>query len=244
MATLLLYLVVGFASFWGFLVAAFFITLNKMVTDEMRARLDDIPAVLVALALHLAPAHQREVLREDWVDNLLVAFDEKNARYPVTRLFLSVPFVLPLFGMATRLRTQARAVRRRAERDERLERLQANALRHEAINKLKLYLSDDEMNSLPIYTKPGIGGALRLNPAAAVGVGLADSEGLHLAKYDLSALSSEEVRRAQWRLIADGRVIANSHVQTGAIERSVILKRYVAKAIRGEGSERPGKDDR
>ncbi len=109
MLTLLLYLVVGLAAIYVFLVGAFVITLNKMVTDEMRARLDAIPAVLVALALRLAPADQRQFLRVDWMDNLLVAFDEKNARYPVTRIFLSLPFALPLFGTATRLRRQARA---------------------------------------------------------------------------------------------------------------------------------------
>ena len=78
MLTLLLYLVVGLAAICAFLVGAFVITLNKMVTDEMRARLDAIPAVLVALALRLAPADQRQFLRVDWMDNLLVAFYEKN----------------------------------------------------------------------------------------------------------------------------------------------------------------------
>ena len=123
MPTLLLYLVVGLGAIGLFLVGAFIVTLNKMVTDEMRARLDDIPAVLVALAVRLAPADQREFLRVDWVDNLLVAFDENNARYPVSRIFRSLPFVLPLFGTATVLRGRARAVRRRAEQDVELERL-------------------------------------------------------------------------------------------------------------------------
>jgi hypothetical protein len=123
MTTLLIYVIVGLIAIGAFLVAAFVVTLNKMVTDEMRARLDDIPAVLVALALRLAPADRRDFLRADWVDNLLVAFDEKNARYPVSRILRSLPFVLPLFGTATVLRGRARAVRRQAEQDEKLERL-------------------------------------------------------------------------------------------------------------------------
>ena len=120
MATLLLYLVVGLLAIGAFLVGAFVVTLNKQDGDRQdRARLDDIPAVLVAVALRLAPADQREFLRVDWVDNLLVAFDEKNARYPVSRIVRSLWFVLPLFGTAMGLRRQARAVRRRAAKDER-----------------------------------------------------------------------------------------------------------------------------
>lgn len=123
MTTLLIYVIVGLIAIGAFLVAAFVVTLNKMVTDEMRARLDDIPAVLVALALRLAPADRRDFLRADWVDNLLVAFDEKNARYPAARLVRSLPFVLPLFGTAFGRQRQARAIPRQAEQDEKLERL-------------------------------------------------------------------------------------------------------------------------
>lgn len=123
MTTLVIYLIVGLIAIGAFLLAAFVVTLNKMVTDEMRARLEEIPAILVALALRLAPAEQRDRLRVDWVDNLLIAFDEKNARYPVSRILRALPFVLPLFGTAAELRSQARGIRRRAEHDEKLERV-------------------------------------------------------------------------------------------------------------------------
>ncbi|MDT5258442.1 MAG: hypothetical protein QOD10_3522 [Mycobacterium sp.] len=123
MSTLLLYLIVGLGAVGAILAAAFVGALHSIVSDEVRARIDDIPAVLVELALRLAPEAQRDFLRVDWVDNLLVAFDEKNARYPAARLVRSLPFVLPLFGTAFGRQRQARAIPRQAEQDEKLERL-------------------------------------------------------------------------------------------------------------------------
>lgn len=125
--TLLICLIVGLGAsgvvVGGYFLAMFIVTVNKLVTDEMRARIDDVPALLVGLALRLAPPGHREFLRDDWVDNLLVAFDEKTTRYPASRLVRSLLFVLPLFGFSAKLRWGARANRRWGEQDEQHERL-------------------------------------------------------------------------------------------------------------------------
>lgn len=123
MLPLLVYLIVGLGAIGAFVGVSFIVTLNKMVTDEMRARLDDIPALLIELALRLLPPEQRDFYRVDWVDNLLVAFDEQNARYPLMRLLRSVPFVMPLFLVARRIRLNTRLIREQALEDERQERI-------------------------------------------------------------------------------------------------------------------------
>jgi hypothetical protein len=56
---------------------------------------------------------------------LVYCDDACHCANPVSRIFRSLPFVLPLFGTATVLRRRARAVRRPAEQDEKLERLAA-----------------------------------------------------------------------------------------------------------------------
>lgn len=123
MLSLWIMLVLGLIVIGGYFVASLVAAVNKMVTDEMRARLDDIPAFLVGLALRLLPPEQRDFYRVDWLDNLLVAFDEQNARYPVMRLLRSVPFVMPLFLVARRIRLNTRLIREQALEDERQERI-------------------------------------------------------------------------------------------------------------------------
>jgi len=123
MLPLLVYLIVGLGAIGAFIGASFIVTLNKMFTDEMRARLDDTPALLIELALRLLPPEQRDFYRVDWLDNLLVAFYEQNARYPLMRLLRSVPFVLPLFLAAPRIRRNTRLIREQALEDERQERI-------------------------------------------------------------------------------------------------------------------------
>lgn len=180
MLELLAYLVVGLGAIGAFLLTllgmAIVVALNKMVTDELRARIDDIPAALVELALLAAPPSDRDHLRVDWVDNLLVAFDAKNARYPLSRLYRSAEFVFPLFGTSITLRTQARSVRRKAEQDERNERLLGpeldviDAIITDPANPIsgsfrtKVYiqakvwesneLTREQIDKLPVYYKP------------------------------------------------------------------------------------------
>lgn len=118
-----IYLVVGIPAIGAFLVAAVVVTLNKMVSDELRARLDDIPALLVTLALRCLPENQREFFRPDWEGSLLVAFNEKNGRYPVTKVFKTLAFVFPLFLSARAIRRETALVRKQGLEDESLERL-------------------------------------------------------------------------------------------------------------------------
>jgi len=115
--------VLGMTAIGGFLVTAFVVTVNKMVSDELRARLDDIPALLVTLALWCLPEDQREFYRPDWEGSLLVAFNEKNDRYPVTKVLKTLSFVAPLFFAARTIRRETALVRKQGLEDESLERL-------------------------------------------------------------------------------------------------------------------------
>ncbi|WP_370500208.1 hypothetical protein NWT09_31145 [Mycolicibacterium sp. jd] len=98
-------------------------TLGEMATDEMKARLEDVPAKLVAAALWRLPTHLRDEYRPEWEDDLLAAYEEKNARYPITKLVCAVRFVWPLFVHARSLRTEFEMVRQAGLADERNEKL-------------------------------------------------------------------------------------------------------------------------
>lgn len=95
----------------------------KMVSDELRARVDDLPAAFVGLALRMLPAEMRGYYRPDWEGNLLAAFNDDTSRYPVTRFFRSWMFGLSLIVGAQRIRRETKLVRDAALVDEREERL-------------------------------------------------------------------------------------------------------------------------
>jgi WhiB family transcriptional regulator, redox-sensing transcriptional regulator len=104
-------------------VTALKMLVAKMVSDELRARVDDLPAAFVALALRLLPPEMREYYRPDWEGNLLVAFNDETSRYPITRFFGSFRFGFSLMVGARKIRRETKLVRETACDDERQERL-------------------------------------------------------------------------------------------------------------------------
>lgn len=84
--------------------------LSTMLDEELRARVDDLPAVIMELALRRMPEDIREQYRPDWEGNLLVAFNDANSRYPVTRMFKSIGFAASLFCAAGRVRKETKVV--------------------------------------------------------------------------------------------------------------------------------------
>lgn len=91
--------------------------LSTMLDEEIRARVDDLPAVIMELALRRMPKDMREHYRPDWEGNLLVAFNDANSRYPVTRMFKSIGFAASLFCAAGRVRKETRVVVKEAVED-------------------------------------------------------------------------------------------------------------------------------
>ncbi|MCV7424360.1 hypothetical protein H7K45_27825 [Mycobacterium yunnanensis] len=97
--------------------------LSKMLEDEISARLDDVPGLLVALALRRLPRELREYYRPEWEGDLLAAFTAQNKRYPLWKLISSFAFVAPLFVSARGIRRQTKLAQKQGAADERLERL-------------------------------------------------------------------------------------------------------------------------
>ncbi len=104
-------------------VAAVRNLLGKMIGDELRARVDDLPAGFVGLALRLLPPDMRDYYRPDWEGNLLVAFNDETSRYPVTRFFRSFKFGFSLMVGARQIRKETKFIQQAAKHDEQQERL-------------------------------------------------------------------------------------------------------------------------
>lgn len=79
---------------------------NKLVGDEARARVDDLPAVILKVALRRLPEEVREFYRVDWESNLLAALHDSTVRYPVTRAFKSLGFAWSLALSTRRIRRE------------------------------------------------------------------------------------------------------------------------------------------
>jgi WhiB family transcriptional regulator, redox-sensing transcriptional regulator len=104
-------------------VTALKMLVSKMISDELRARVDDLPAAFVTLALRLLPPEMREYYRPDWEGNLLVAFNDETSRYPIMRFFGSFRFGFSLMVGARQIRRETKLLRETARDDERQERL-------------------------------------------------------------------------------------------------------------------------
>jgi hypothetical protein len=104
-------------------IAALKTLVTKMVSDELRARVDDLPATLVGLALRLLPPDKQDYYRPEWEGDLLAAYNDKTSRYPVTRFFNSFKFAFPLMVHARRIRKETKFIQQAAKNDEQQERL-------------------------------------------------------------------------------------------------------------------------
>jgi hypothetical protein len=123
MAALIAFLFLGTA---GVVLVVFSILASlpaKMIGDELRARIDDLPALFVWLALRLLPEDMREYYRPDWQGNLLAAFNDETAKYPVTRFLRSFAFGFSLLVGTRQIRKETETIRRTAVNDEQMERL-------------------------------------------------------------------------------------------------------------------------
>ena len=86
-----------------------------LLLAEARARIDDLPKVMVRLAARRLPAAVRDDYLIDWESNLLVALNDSTARHPLTRFIKSLRFGASLLFTTRRVRREIR----RAERAER-----------------------------------------------------------------------------------------------------------------------------
>lgn len=75
------------------------VTLGDLVSEEARARLDQIPLTLLRLAIHRLPERLREEVGQDWwaeLDHIL----HRAQLYPVTRLIVGIRFSASLLFKA------------------------------------------------------------------------------------------------------------------------------------------------
>jgi hypothetical protein len=95
----------------------------KMITDEVRARIDDLPFLFVRIALWQLPADMRAYYEPDWMGNVLAAFNDETAKYPVTRFVQSFRFGFSLLLFGRQIRNETKVVRQLAMNAEHMERL-------------------------------------------------------------------------------------------------------------------------
>ncbi len=111
---------------WVGVTLAYFVlrsAASKIIGDEARARVDDLPQVILAFALRRLPEDLRDSYRADWEGNLLAALHDSTIRYPATRvwksllfsgsLMISVRRVRKEFGAPSRIRQLATSIYRR-----------------------------------------------------------------------------------------------------------------------------------
>lgn len=93
---------------------------GKMIGDELRARVDDLPVLFVRLALLLLPEDMRAYYKPDWEGNQLAAFNDETAKYPVTRFVRSFKFGFSLLLGSRQIRkeTKVREKQRNFDPDE------------------------------------------------------------------------------------------------------------------------------
>jgi hypothetical protein len=99
-------------------IAALIAVPSKMISDEVRARIDDLPVLFVRLALMQLPKDMQAYYRPDWEDNALAAFNDQTARFPVTRFARSFLFGFSLLVGARQIRRDTKVVRQLANNEE------------------------------------------------------------------------------------------------------------------------------
>ncbi|WP_331761227.1 hypothetical protein OG225_42870 (plasmid) [Nocardia sp. NBC_01377] len=84
---------------------------RKILGDEARARIDDLPKTMLRLAARQLPADEREKWLIDWESNLLIPLLTETERYPLTRFLRSWRFGFDLMLHATRIRAELTATK-------------------------------------------------------------------------------------------------------------------------------------
>ncbi|MGO9381185.1 MAG: hypothetical protein ACLP4W_03605 [Mycobacterium sp.] len=101
-------LLVGVSVVAALVIAALVALPGKMIGDELRARVDDLPVLFVRLALRLLPEDMRAYYKPDWEGNLLAAFNDETAKYPVTRFVRSFKFGFSLLLGSRQIRKETK----------------------------------------------------------------------------------------------------------------------------------------
>lgn len=102
---------------WIFKVVA-----AKLIAEDVRAMVDDLPGVVVEIAIRRLPAEMRDYYRPEFEDDL-IAFTTRYERYPTRKLFKTTWFAISLLMGAARIREETRLVYEMGKQDERSERL-------------------------------------------------------------------------------------------------------------------------
>jgi death-on-curing family protein len=89
-------------------IAALVALPSKMIGDELRARVDDLPVLFVRLALRQLPEDMRAYYEPDWIGNVLAAFNDETAKYPVTRFVRSFRFGFSLLLGSRQIRKETK----------------------------------------------------------------------------------------------------------------------------------------
>lgn len=77
--------------------------LKKMLSEELRTRIDSLPKLFLALALHRLTPEVREYWKADWESNLLLPLNAASEGKPVTRFAKSFWFGLSLWLSSGRI---------------------------------------------------------------------------------------------------------------------------------------------
>jgi hypothetical protein len=109
--------IVGAVIVWGLTAFA-----GKLVSDELRARADALPAFMVEVALRMLRPEMRDYHRPEWEDDL-AAFCAANDRFPGTKFVKSFKFAAGIVVRAGGIRWETRGSYRRGKHDEAGERL-------------------------------------------------------------------------------------------------------------------------
>lgn len=102
---------------WIFKTAA-----AKLIAEDVRAMVDDLPGVIMEVAIRRLPVEMRDYYRPEFEDDL-IAFTGRYDRYPTRKLFKTTGFALSLLIGAARILKETRPVYLTGKQDERNERL-------------------------------------------------------------------------------------------------------------------------
>lgn len=70
--------------------------LRKVIGDEFRSRVEDLPEVITRLAARCIPEGRRDLCLQMWTETILGELLAKTARYPTERLVRCLPFAVTL----------------------------------------------------------------------------------------------------------------------------------------------------
>jgi hypothetical protein len=94
----------------------------KLIAEDVRAMVDDLPGVIMEVAIRRLSVEMREYYRPEFEDDL-IAFTARYNRYPTRKLLKTTGFAISLLIGAARIRKETQPVYLMGKQDERNERL-------------------------------------------------------------------------------------------------------------------------